>query len=125
MKPFLIATGLALLTAFGYAMTACGPKAGTATTNPAPAPEPEPVPAAEEAALLAAVAEQAVRAPISGFVTKIGFAYAGDSSLRFVEITNPAIGYVARAFYVEPTVKVPEPYDPLTDPASATSWALA
>lgn len=54
----------------------------------------------------AAVAEQAVKAPISGFVTKIGFAYAGDTSLRFVEITNPAIGYVARAFYVEPTVRV-------------------
>lgn len=54
----------------------------------------------------AAVADQAVTAPISGFVTKIGFAYAGDTSLRFVEITNPAIGYVARAFYVEPTVRV-------------------
>ena len=54
----------------------------------------------------AAVADQAVKAPISGFVTKIGFAYAGDDSLRFVEITNPAIGYVARAFYVEPSVKV-------------------
>lgn len=52
----------------------------------------------------AADADQAVSAPISGFVTKIGYAYGGDDSLRFVEITNPAIGYVARAFYVDPGV---------------------
>jgi murein DD-endopeptidase MepM/ murein hydrolase activator NlpD len=51
-------------------------------------------------------ADQAVAAPISGFVTKIGYAYGGDDSLRFVEITNPAIGYVARAFYVNPSVAV-------------------
>lgn len=54
----------------------------------------------------AATAGQAALSPISGFVTKIGFAYAGDDSLRFVEITNPALGYVARAFYVDPTVTV-------------------
>ena len=53
-----------------------------------------------------AEADQAVAAPISGFVTKIGYAYGGDDSLRFVEITNPAIGYVARAFYVDPGVAV-------------------
>ena len=51
-------------------------------------------------------ADQSVAAPISGFVTKIGYAYGGDDSLRFVEITNPAIGYVARAFYVNPSVAV-------------------
>lgn len=51
-------------------------------------------------------ADQAVAAPISGFVTKIGYAYGGDTSLKFVEITNPAIGYVARAFYVDPGVAV-------------------
>ncbi|RYF95157.1 MAG: M23 family metallopeptidase [Caulobacteraceae bacterium] len=51
-------------------------------------------------------ADQAVAAPISGFVTKIGYAYGGDDSLRFVEITNPALGYVARAFYVDPDVLV-------------------
>jgi len=51
-------------------------------------------------------ADQAVAAPISGFVTKIGYAYGGDDTLRFVEITNPAIGYVARAFYVDPSVAV-------------------
>lgn len=53
-----------------------------------------------------AVADQAVAAPISGFVTKIGYAYGNDTSLKFVEITNPAIGYVARAFYVDPGVVV-------------------
>ena len=54
----------------------------------------------------AAAADQAVNAPISGFVTKIGYAYGGDDSLRFVEITNPAIGYVARVFYVDPGVAI-------------------
>jgi murein DD-endopeptidase MepM/ murein hydrolase activator NlpD len=49
---------------------------------------------------------QAVSAPISGFVTKIGLAYADDEHLQFVEITNPAIGYVARVFYIDPTVAV-------------------
>jgi murein DD-endopeptidase MepM/ murein hydrolase activator NlpD len=53
-------------------------------------------------------ADQAVAAPISGFVTKIGYAYGGDTTLKFVEITNPAIGYVARAFYVDPGVVVGE-----------------
>ncbi|MBC7668481.1 MAG: peptidoglycan DD-metalloendopeptidase family protein [Gemmatimonadaceae bacterium] len=55
-----------------------------------------------------AVAGQAVKAPISGYVTKIGYAYAGYSDLKFVEITNPALGYVARAFYVTPGVEVGE-----------------
>jgi murein DD-endopeptidase MepM/ murein hydrolase activator NlpD len=51
-------------------------------------------------------AGQDVRAPISGYVTKIGYAYAGSTDLKFVEITNPALGYVARAFYVTPGVEV-------------------
>ena len=51
-------------------------------------------------------AGQAVEAPISGYVTKIGYAYPGDSSLKFVEITNPALSYAARVFYVNPTVQV-------------------
>ncbi|MBO9707717.1 MAG: M23 family metallopeptidase [Caulobacter sp.] len=51
-------------------------------------------------------AGQDVHAPISGYVTKIGYAYAGSSDLKFVEITNPALGYVARAFYVKPGVEV-------------------
>ncbi len=54
----------------------------------------------------AATVGQVVRAPISGYVTKIGYAYGDDAGLRFVEITNPAIGYVARAFYIDPTVTV-------------------
>ena len=53
-----------------------------------------------------AQAGQDVRAPISGYVTKIGYAYSGSSDLKFVEITNPALGYVARAFYVDPGVEV-------------------
>jgi len=53
-----------------------------------------------------AKAGQDVAAPISGYVTKIGYAYAGSSDLTFVEISNPALGYVARAFYVKPGVEV-------------------
>ncbi len=49
---------------------------------------------------------QKVVAPISGFVSKIGYAYAGDMDLKFVEVTNPALGYVARIFYVDPSVEV-------------------
>ena len=51
-----------------------------------------------------AIAGQAVRAPLSGFVTKVGLAYPDDTLLKFVEITNPALRYVARVFYVEPSV---------------------
>lgn len=51
-------------------------------------------------------AGQTIVAPISGFVTKIGFAYAGAPELKFVEITNPALKYEARVFYVEPEVEV-------------------
>ncbi|MGE5567224.1 MAG: M23 family metallopeptidase [Parcubacteria group bacterium] len=53
-----------------------------------------------------ATAGQAVKAPISGFITKIGFAYAGDTNLKFVEVTNPALHYKARVFYVNPKVDV-------------------
>jgi murein DD-endopeptidase MepM/ murein hydrolase activator NlpD len=53
-----------------------------------------------------AEAGQAVVAPLSGYVTKIGYAYASDRNLRFVEITNPALRYAARVFYIEPTVEV-------------------
>ena len=51
-----------------------------------------------------AVAGQSVRAPISGFVSKIGLAYADDELLRFVEVTNPALHYVSRVFYIDPSV---------------------
>jgi peptidoglycan LD-endopeptidase LytH len=53
-------------------------------------------------------AGQTIVAPISGFVTKIGFAYAGAPELKFVEITNPALKYEVRVFYVEPQVQVGE-----------------
>jgi len=51
-------------------------------------------------------AGQDVDAPISGYVTKIGYAYSGDQTLKFVEITNPALNYAARVFYVNPKVQV-------------------
>lgn len=53
-------------------------------------------------------AGQKVLAPISGYVTKIGYVYAGDADLRFVEITNPALHYQARVFYVKAKVRVGE-----------------
>ncbi|MGZ6018824.1 MAG: M23 family metallopeptidase [Phenylobacterium sp.] len=49
---------------------------------------------------------QTVVAPISGYVSKIGYAYPDDPSLRFVEIENPALHLTARAFYVDPRVAV-------------------
>lgn len=51
-----------------------------------------------------ATPRQAVEAPISGFVSRIGFAYPGDHRYRFVEIENPALHYEARVFYVDPSV---------------------
>jgi murein DD-endopeptidase MepM/ murein hydrolase activator NlpD len=53
-----------------------------------------------------AVAGQTVEAPISGFVSRIGYAYPDDSTLRYVEIDNPALHISARAFYVDPSVEV-------------------
>jgi murein DD-endopeptidase MepM/ murein hydrolase activator NlpD len=49
---------------------------------------------------------QAVVAPISGFVSKIGCAYPGDQTLHYVEIDNPALHLTARVFYVDPNVAV-------------------
>ncbi len=54
-------------------------------------------------------AGQTVVSPISGYVTKIGFAYAEDQNLKFVEITNPALRVAARVFYVNPKVDVGQP----------------
>ena len=53
-----------------------------------------------------AEAGRKILAPVSGFVTRIGYAYPGDTTLRFVEINNPALGYAARVFYVDPTVQL-------------------
>lgn len=55
-----------------------------------------------------AQAGQTVEAPISGYVTKLGYAYPDDQSLRFVEIENPALHLTARVFYVDPEVTVGE-----------------
>jgi murein DD-endopeptidase MepM/ murein hydrolase activator NlpD len=52
-----------------------------------------------------AVPGQAVEAPMSGYVTHIGYAYPGDRRYRYVEITNPALGYTSRVFYVDPEVR--------------------
>lgn len=51
-------------------------------------------------------AGQAVASPISGYVTKIGYAYPGQTSLMFVEVTNPALQVAARIFYIDPKVEV-------------------
>jgi murein DD-endopeptidase MepM/ murein hydrolase activator NlpD len=55
-----------------------------------------------------AAAGQAVKAPISGYVTKIGSAYSSSPEYRYIEITNPALRYEARVFYVDPDVRVGE-----------------
>jgi murein DD-endopeptidase MepM/ murein hydrolase activator NlpD len=49
---------------------------------------------------------QTVSAPISGYVTKIGYAYPDDQTLKFVEIDNPALHLTARVFYVDPAVNL-------------------
>jgi hypothetical protein len=53
-----------------------------------------------------AEAGQTLVAPISGYVSKIGYAYPGDSTLKFLEITNPALHYEARVFYIDPSVEL-------------------
>jgi murein DD-endopeptidase MepM/ murein hydrolase activator NlpD len=53
-----------------------------------------------------ASAGQAIEAPISGYVSRIGFAYPDDQTLRYVEIENPALKITARVFYVDPDVAV-------------------
>jgi murein DD-endopeptidase MepM/ murein hydrolase activator NlpD len=53
-----------------------------------------------------ATAGQTVEAPISGYVSKIGFAYPDDQILRYIEIENPALHLTARVFYVDPKVAV-------------------
>ncbi|HYG26190.1 MAG TPA: M23 family metallopeptidase [Caulobacteraceae bacterium] len=55
-----------------------------------------------------AEAGQPVKAPISGYVTRIGTAYSSSPEYRYIEITNPALRYEARVFYVDPDVRVGE-----------------
>jgi murein DD-endopeptidase MepM/ murein hydrolase activator NlpD len=49
---------------------------------------------------------QVVVSPLSGYVARVGFAYSDDSTLRTIEIVNPALKYVAKVLYVSPTVEV-------------------
>lgn len=49
---------------------------------------------------------QTVVAPMSGYITHLGYAYSDDPGLRSIEITNPALNYVARVLYVSPDVKL-------------------
>lgn len=46
----------------------------------------------------------AVVAPLSGKVTRIGFAYSGREDFQYVEIVNPQTHLTARVLYVAPTV---------------------
>lgn len=45
-----------------------------------------------------------VYSPISGEVTKLGYAYAKNTALRFVEVTNSVSSLVTRVLYVDPSV---------------------
>lgn len=49
---------------------------------------------------------QPVHAPISGEVSRLGYAYGGKSGLRLVEIANGETKYTARVLYVDPSVEV-------------------
>jgi murein DD-endopeptidase MepM/ murein hydrolase activator NlpD len=46
----------------------------------------------------------AVLAPLSGKITRIGFAYSGHEELQYVEIVNPETNVTARVLYVSPSV---------------------
>ncbi|MEI9965377.1 MAG: aldo/keto reductase [Caulobacteraceae bacterium] len=52
---------------------------------------------------------QPIKAPISGYVAKIGYAYPDSEALKYVEIVNPALHYLARVFYVDPQVAEGQP----------------
>jgi peptidoglycan LD-endopeptidase LytH len=45
-----------------------------------------------------------VLAPLSGKITRIGFAYSGREDLQYVEVVNPETHLTARVLYVSPTV---------------------
>ncbi len=47
-----------------------------------------------------------VRAPISGVVERIGFAYRGDERYRYVELADAATGRDVRVLYVGPSVEL-------------------
>jgi murein DD-endopeptidase MepM/ murein hydrolase activator NlpD len=49
---------------------------------------------------------QSVRAPISGEVSRLGYAYGGDGGYRVIEIANSETKHTARVLYAAPSVKV-------------------
>lgn len=49
-------------------------------------------------------AGELVRAPITGTVTRLGYAYRGDLRFQYVEVTNERDGRTARILYVGPEV---------------------
>ena len=49
---------------------------------------------------------QSVRAPISGEVSRLGYAYGGDGGYRVIEIANSETKHTARVLYVAPSVQV-------------------
>jgi murein DD-endopeptidase MepM/ murein hydrolase activator NlpD len=57
-----------------------------------------------EGADFIAAPASSVYAPLSGVVTKMGFAYGNDRHLRFVEVTDAPMRLVARIFYVDPSI---------------------
>lgn len=54
---------------------------------------------------------QAVVAPISGRVKKLGYAYGNDLRYRYVEIEGPTNHLLVRVLYVGPSVKVGDKVD--------------
>lgn len=54
-------------------------------------------------------AGEIVRAPISGVVSRIGFAYRGDTRFRYVELSNVGDERAVRVLYVGPMVQLGAP----------------
>ena len=47
-----------------------------------------------------------VHAPVSGVVTRMGYAYDRDKYLRFVEVWDAPLHLMARVFYVDPSIAI-------------------
>ncbi len=54
-------------------------------------------------------AGEIVRAPINGVVSRIGFAYRGDTRFRYVELSNASDQRAVRVLYVGPMVQLGAP----------------
>jgi peptidoglycan LD-endopeptidase LytH len=53
-----------------------------------------------------AAAGDAIRSPVSGTVTRVGYAYRNDHYLRFIEISDTDMHIVSRVLYVAPFVEI-------------------